>query len=147
MTKTIFSKYEYAVGGELPLKKCESRFWLKENFDYPPPTASEVLAGWDINFPSLWLRYGRSALGTVMRIIFSENMPLLSVPDYQCASMFKKLGYITTALQTYPITENHTPLRENILHSARSSDAIMTCSYFGSATVDRALNDLSHEFR
>lgn len=141
MTDPALARFDYVVGGEAPLAPAESALWLNDDAD-DPISAHEILAAWNIRLPALWLRFGRSALGVALQVIGSGGPVRLAIPDYQCAAVVENLRVKTSALLPYGVNSDLTPGREDILRCAGAADAVMTCSYFGSETVDNALAGL-----
>ena len=127
------------LGGELPLDAEEARRWLE-----PEPDQGSAIVGLCRRYggergTSLWLRYGRSALGVALDLCGVEPTDRVALASYQCGAVVKKIVQRTRHALAYPLDDQLQPLAEPLMETSRMAKAVITCVYYGSRSGERRL--------
>lgn len=131
------------VGGESPLDEDEARRWLE-----PAPEMGSAIAGLCDRYGgepgvSLWLRYGRCALGVALDLCGVGPTDCVALASYQCGAVVKKIIQRTRHTLAYPLDEQLQPLVEEFTEMSRRAHAVITCVYYGSRSGGRRLETLA----
>ena len=134
--------FDRVIGGEYPLSDAEARLWLEGPAqDNTAPGDALVKMGFPAD-ASLWLRYGRSALGLALKLAgINKASGSVCIPDYQCSEVLGKLRATTGEPSVYPLKITLLPDLDRLADCMGNAEAVITCSYFGAASVDQGLFD------
>jgi len=142
------SVFKYAVGGEPSLSPEQSRLWLDPSHAPNDNAIDDICRhfGGGEN-KALWLRYGRSALGVALDLSGVGPQTPIALPAYTCQAVTATAGTRSNALRYYELGHDLTPESEKITEAANRAGAVLTCSFFGSASIDERLDALGPRLR
>ncbi len=136
-------QYDKIFGGELPLSQQDCESWLTAG-PYGK-SFSDLMGRLGLSEKhSMWVHFGRSALGCVLDAVGITATDKVSAPAYQCSVVFEKMLSRGSQLQVYPLGPDLSPEPQAFFGCAKTSALMLTNSYFGSQRNDQMLVELWH---
>ena len=136
------------IGGELPLSPEAAQRWRDGSTDAGAVPALCKRFGAEPD-ASVWLRYGRCALGAALDVcgVSASGRSAVLAPSYQCIATVKTLRSRTPRVGYYGLDARLRPSVATVRASARRARAVLTCVYFGSRAIEERLDDLARALR
>ena len=139
--------YSNVIGGEFPLSPGEARPWLEEMDNGadkgPVKDICRLYGGDDEN--TLWLPYGRTALGLALELAGIGDSTAIALPSYLCQSVFEKVRAASQSPIFYGLETDLSPVEDELIKTGRRANIILTCAYFGSRAIDEKLIDVGRK--
>lgn len=135
-----FPVFSQIIGGELPLSPKDAVYWEADNSQIDHPTS---MFGLKNTNELLWLRFGRAAIVTALKICGIYPSSKIAFPSYHCKAVIEKIisdGYM---INFYYLNNDLTPNEIDLRSTASDVRAVVTCSYFGSKNVDDSFFELT----